>query len=48
LVVVVDDQEMGRLLLSRLIGGIDPDLNVVTYGDALSALGFIPARRRRT
>jgi two-component system response regulator RpfG len=41
LVVVIDDQATGRLLLSRLIGGIDPDLKVVTYSNALSAMGFI-------
>jgi len=41
LVMVVDDQATGRLVLSRLIGGIDPDVQVVAYSDALSAMGFI-------
>lgn len=41
LVVVVDDQTTGRLLLSRLVRGLDPNAHVVAYGDALSALAFV-------
>lgn len=41
LVVVVDDQTAGRKILEHLIRGIDQDVEVVAFADALSALEFI-------
>ncbi len=37
-VVIIDDQSTGRKILSRLVQGIDPDLEVQGYSDPLDAL----------
>ncbi len=38
---VVDNQTTGRLLLSRLIRGINPELRVATCSNAISAMAFM-------
>lgn len=44
MVVVVDDQATGRTILAQLIRSIDQTLEVVSFGDAREALGFIEER----
>jgi PAS domain S-box-containing protein len=44
LVVIVDDQSTGRRVLERMIHNIGPDLDVLVFADAPSALAAIEAR----
>ena len=44
LVVIVDDQTTGRKILEQMVRSIGPDLEVLTFGDAPSALESIQSR----
>jgi two-component system response regulator RpfG len=44
LVVIVDDQSTGRKILEQLVGSIDANIDVIAFGNALSALEQIRVR----
>lgn len=41
LVVIIDDQSTGRRILEQIIGGIAPELDIVTFADPGEALAFL-------